>query len=255
MTWIGFGAISPDRRLYVYRECGFRKTKIEVWANEIRPLIEQDNPRVIKFCKSAGQDRGQEHTIQGQIEEAIGRPIELSNNTAGSRIAGKTLLHEYLRWQPKKLHAREIKEYDESYSQWLLRNRGLDEYRSYLSSFNPPEEETNIPKLQIFNTCDLLITAIKTCSYAKAGSDGKPKEDVAEFDGDDPYDGIRYMVDATDRYFEDSKREFDKVVETEKIVKTVEQNQDFTMFYRNANAMESRTRNLGVRRYHRRRTA
>lgn len=251
MTWIGFGAISPDERLYIYREFGFRKTKIEEWAPEIKTYIDEDNPRVIKFCKSAGQDRGLEHTVQSQIEEALDRPIELSNNSPGSRIAGKTLLHEYLRWKPKRLPVYEERIYNHEHSLWILRNRGEKEYHSYIDSFKPPEEEKNIPRLQIFNTCPLLITAIKTCIYEKAGADGKPPEDVAEFDGDDPYDGIRYMVDSAERYFADSSKEFQKVQEREILAKRLEANQDWTAFYRTARTLES-SKGQGIRRYHRR---
>ena len=249
MTWIGFGAISPDERLYVYRECAFRKIKIAEWAAEIKPFIDEDNPRIVKFCKSASQDRGQEHTIQEQIQEALNRPIELSGNNPGSRIAGKALLHEYLRWKTKKLPPFEQREYSHEHALWILRNHGDSAYHAYLNSFIAPGPEKNIPKLQIFNTCPLLIQAIKTCQYAKAGSDGKSPEDVAEFDGDDPYDGIRYMVDSADRYFSDSAKEFSKIQEKEAIIRRVQATSDWTAFYRQASRMESE-KGRGISRYH-----
>ena len=74
MTWIGYAAVSPDKRVYIYREQHWIKTKIAEWAPYVKELIELEKPRVIKFCKSAGQDRGQEHTIQQQIEEELGLP-------------------------------------------------------------------------------------------------------------------------------------------------------------------------------------
>ncbi len=64
MTYIGFYAVSPQRRLYLYRELYWLKTKIEEWAPVVKDFMERENPRIIKFCKSAGQERGQEHTIQ-----------------------------------------------------------------------------------------------------------------------------------------------------------------------------------------------
>jgi len=250
MTWIGYGAISPDKRLYVYREQAFTKTKIEEWVPQVKYFIDKENPRTIKFCKSTGQDRGQEHTIQQQIESALGRAIELSGNLPGSRIAGKILLHEYLRWHPKYSAPVDKPVYSDEYASWILRNRSMKEYESYLNTFKEPEEENNLPKLQIFNNCPLLVTSIKSCSYDKS-TNGKPAEDVAEFDGDDPYDGIRYMVDTADRYFNESASEFEKVQKREKLAQELEQNQDWTRFYRMARKLESSEKFQPIRRYHR----
>ncbi len=80
MTWIGFGAISPSGRLYIYRELYWIKTKIEEWAPTAKELLDAENPRLVKFCKSAGQEHGQEHTIQEQISSALGRQIELTSS-------------------------------------------------------------------------------------------------------------------------------------------------------------------------------
>src|SRR5213592_1124829 len=162
MTWIGFGAISPSGRLYIYRELYWIKTKIEEWAPTAKELLDAENPRLVKFCKSAGQEHGQEHTIQEQISSALGRQIELTNNSPGSRIAGKQLIHEYLRWRPKPVAVRDAKfDYNEEHAMWIIRNRGMGEYRSYMNSFVSPEPENNLPKLQIFKSCRVLIDAIK----------------------------------------------------------------------------------------------
>jgi hypothetical protein len=266
MTWIGYGAISPSKRIYIYREQTFIKTKIEEWAPEVRTYIDAEKPRVVKFCKSAGQDRGQEHTIQQQIESALGRPIELTSNAPGSRVAGKILLHEYLRWKPKpKIPAAEQMPYDHEYALWLWRNKGEQVYRAYLAQYDPAVEETNLPKLQIFrceetNTehfghpfcCNTLIETIKACTYDKP-KNNKPAEDVAEFDGDDPYDGIRYLVDAAEHYFEEAQDEFKKVQAQEEQVKRLENNQDWTGFYRNMRAIESAGQMNAVPRYSKRR--
>jgi hypothetical protein len=51
---------------------------------------------------------------------------------------------------------------------WIMRNRGMNEYNSYLKSFEPVVEEKNLPKLQIFrDACPVLVDAIKACSYDK----------------------------------------------------------------------------------------
>lgn len=245
MTWIGFAAISPDRRLYIYREMHWTKTKIEEWAPYVRELIELENPRMIKFCKSAGREMGQENTIQEQISTALGRGIELTNNTPGSRVAGKQLIHEYLRWKTKHQISKTNKlTYSEERAMWLLRNRTMNDYRSYLNSFIEGEPETNLPKLQIFKSCRVLIEAIKACSYDK-----KNVEDIAEFEGDDPIDGLRYIVDAADRYFETAAEEFKKIQKKEELVNLLVRNNDWTAFYRNSRRLESDSSPMPVRRY------
>jgi hypothetical protein len=239
MTWIGYAAISPNRRIYIYREQYWTKTKIAEWAPYVKLHIDKESPRLVRFCKSAGQDRGQEQTIQQQIESELGISIELSNNSPGSRIAGKMLIHEYLRWHQKYVNPTEIPEYSEEYAMWIMRNRGINEYHSYMNSFTPPEPEMNIPKLQIFrDACPILIEAIKACSYDKPKGN-KPAEDIAEFEGDDPIDGLRYLVDAAEGFFEDSAEEFKKVEKQENLIKQLEANQDWTAFYRNMQKIES----------------
>jgi len=264
MTYIGFYAISPSKRLYLYRELYWLKTKIEEWAPVIKDYSEVENPRIIKFCKSAGQDRGQEHTIQEQIETALGRPIELSNNSPGSRVSGKMMLHEYLRWKPRPtIPASEMPIYSEEKAMWILRNKGLIEYKSYLGLFDPPEEETNIPRLQIFkcseegdheshpNCCPIMVEAIKSCSYAKNTSEGKPAEDVAEFPGDDPYDDLRYAVDSAEAYFNDAQDEFSRVVKQQELLARLAQNDNMTAFYIAMRKNEEGNTPKMMRRFHR----
>jgi hypothetical protein len=238
MTWIGYAAISPTKRVYIYREQYWIKTKIAEWAPHVRLHIDRENPRLVRFCKSAGQDRGQEHTIQQQIEEELQQSVELSNNSPGSRVAGKMLIHEYLRWQPRYVNPTEIPVYDEEYAMYVMRNRGLAEYKSYINSFVPQEPETNIPKLQIFKGCNTLIEAIKACSYDKPKGN-KPAEDIAEFEGDDPIDGLRYLVDAAESFFDDAGQEFKKVEKQEQLVQKLDETKDWTAFYRNMNKIES----------------
>jgi hypothetical protein len=264
MTYIGFYAISPSKRLYLYRELTWLKTKIEDWAPVIEDFIKRENPRVVKFCRSASQSRGQEHTIQQQIETALGRPIELSDNNPGSRIAGKMLLHEYLRWKQKPfIPPQDLPVYSEEYAQWILRNKGLEEYKGYLSIFDPHEPETNIPKLQIFccedkvhdghpNCCPVVIDAIRACSYNKPKAN-KVAEDVAEFDGDDPYDDLRYACDSAERYFVEASKEFEKIQKQEILTQVLMGNQDWTAYYRNMRVIDSPVPKMQVvSRFHRR---
>jgi len=244
MTWIGYAAIAPSKRVYIYREQHWVKTKIAEWAPHVKAYIDKENPRLVRFCKSAGQDRGQEHTIQQQIEDELKVPIELSNNTPGSRVAGKMLIHEYLRWTSKFVNPQDIGQYDEEYAMWIMRNRGMSEYKAYMESFNPREEETNIPKLQIFEgACPVLVEAIKACSYDKPKGN-KPIEDIMEFEGDDPIDGLRYLVDAAEGYFDESNQEFKRVQKQEELLQRLNMNNDWTAFYRNSTKLESETVDL-----------
>lgn len=265
MTYIGFYAISPTKRLYLYRELYWLKTKIEDWAPVIKDFVARENPKIVKFCKSIGQERGQEHTIQQQIESALDMPVELSTNSPGSRIAGKMLLHEYLRWKQKPIiPQQDLPKYSEEYAMWLLRNKGMMDYKAYLSLFEPPQEETNIPRLQIFrcaednhvghpNCCPMMIEAIKACTYAKP-KDDKPAEDVAEFDGDDPYDDIRYACDSAERYFDDASTEFEKVQKQAALAEALSHTHDFTAYYRNMQVVESQQSAMqSARRFSRRR--
>jgi Terminase-like family. len=263
MTYIGFYAVSPQKRVYLYREIYWTKTKIEEWAPIVKDFIERDNARTVKFCQSAGQNRGQEHTIEQQISTALDRPIELSVNSAGSRIAGKMLLHEYLRWKKKPVvPPSEMPIYSEEKAAWIMRNKSLEEYKSYLAMFTPPEEEVNIPRLQIFrckeenhdghpNCCPVMIESIKACSYDKKSKDGKPAEDVAEFEGDDPYDDLRYALDSAEKYFDEANDEFKRVVREATIINQLQNTGDFTAFYRNMRSVESSEQVMPVRRFHR----
>lgn len=237
MTYVGYFAVSPSKRLYLYREQYWKQTKIAEWAPYIKQLTDVENPRIVKFCKSAGQDRGQEQTIQEQISSELGIPIELSNNSPGSRIAGKILVHEYLRWKSKYVPIKEMPKYNEEFAQWTLRNKGLVAYKEYLRHFDLPEEESNLPKLQIFNTCQVMIDGIKACVYDKP-KDNKPAEDVAEFDGDDSYDCLRYACDTAESYFVDAQDEFTKFKKREELSNLLVTQQDYTAFYRNMHRLE-----------------
>jgi hypothetical protein len=265
MTYIGYYAVSPTKRLYLYREQWWVKTKIKEWAPYVKEFIEKENPRIVKFCRSAKQDRGQEQTIQEQISEALDVPIELSDNTPGSRLAGKTLLHEYLRWKQQHVPVQEMPKYNDEYARWLLRVKGLDTYKRYLKLFDTPEEEKNIPKLQIFlcegdhptnhghaNCCPIMVDSIKACNYDKP-KNNKPAEDVAEFEGDDAYDDLRYACATAESYFEEAAEEFKKFQEREHLTQQLANTGDFTAFYRNMRTMEAGDEEMikPIQRFHR----
>jgi len=256
-NWVGFFAVSPNKRLYLYRELTWTKTKIAAWGPIVKDYIDIESPRVIKVCKSAGQDRGQEHTIQTEIEKELGTPVTLTTNSPGSRVSGKTLLHEYLRWVPKKLpKPNEVLKYSEEYAMRLYRLKGQEAYDAYQSLFIPAEPETNIPKYQIFccnkmnhdecsNCCPMAIEAIKACNYADSKND-KPAEDVAEFNGDDAYDGQRYAIDTAETYYVEASDEFKKVVKRQAMEHALRASGDYTAFYRNAEKSDPTNKQLNA---------
>lgn len=247
MTYVLALAISPEGRIIGYRERAYQKTKIAEWGAYIREDVDLENPREIKLCRSGGQDRGQEHTVETEISMALDRAVSLTNNQAGTRISGKALLHEYLRWKPKYVPKQDTRLFDTEKAAYIMRNRGLDEYHAYLQSFIPPEPEKTLPKFQIFSTCKLLINAIKSCVYDKTHP-----EDVAEFPGDDPYDTVRYGLDACNKYVADSKGDFNKIQQTQQILDMLSKTNDMTAYYRNMRKLDTNQSSGPISRYHHR---
>ncbi len=266
MCWVGFFAVSPTRRLYLYKELNWTKTKIAEWGPLVAAELDEIQHRFIKVCKSAGQDRGQDHTIQTEIERELGRPVQLTLNSPGSRVAGKMLMHEYLRWKPKpQVPLKDRPEYSEEYAMRIFRLQGQEAYKNYLKLFDEPEEENNIPKYQIFlckelgdheghsNCCPKAVESIKACNYPENAKGDKPVEDVAEFNGDDPYDGQRYAIDAAEQLFEDSAEEFEKFKKQNKMEALLKESGNWTAFYRQAEKLEATPQIPVARIFHRRR--
>lgn len=231
LTYALFGAVSPNKKLIAYQERAFKQEKIEEWGAKLRPLIDQADPADIIICHSAGQNRGEPHTILEQVETALGRSLRLSEK---DRIAGKMLLHEYFRWKPIDQFYDPNLKYDDEFASWILRNKGLEYYKSYLAQFNPPEPEMNLPKFQCFN-CPILVDTIKACVY-----DPKNPEDILEFSGDDPYDTVRYLVSATDRFFSNASDAQVKLHQQQELIEHLERTHDMTSFYHRARIMESK---------------
>jgi hypothetical protein len=265
-NWVGFFAVSPTKRLYLYRELVWTKTKIAEWGPIVKGFMDNEAPRFVKVCKSAGQDRGQEHTIQTEIEKELGMPVILTTNTPGSRVAGKMLMHEYLRWIPKpKVPIQDRPIYNEEVAMRIYRLKGQQAYENYLELFQPETIEDNIPKYQIFlckesnhdghiGCCPNAIEAIKACNYPENGKGDKPIEDVAEFNGDDAWDGQRYGLDAAEQLFDESAEEFTKFQKQFEFEQKLKSSGDWTAFYRQNEMLEGNkhTALKTVRTFHRR---
>lgn len=229
-----WGAISPDLRLHVYREYSCKKEKISTWATEIGRL-NRDEPLVDSvICKSAYQDRGDEFTIAEKFEEFSGLSIRAADN---DRVSGLLLMKEYIRWKEKpdrKLYPEE--DYDSERATEILRKFGTPAYKQYLDSFDATaSKETNLPKLQVHESCRELRKCIPLCVY----SDTK-EYDIQEFEGDDPYDTCRYLIKSADFYMhETGKMKFEQ--QRASIMAQRANKRDETLFYRQMQALERQT--------------
>lgn len=250
-TFIIWWAISPEGRVFIYRAYAVKKVKIKQWARDMAlltgPQHIKDSVRDIGICFSATQDRGQDQTIFEQVAEALSEASFKCGLTLGdrNRVAGKQLVHEYLRWKPLPSVKEIVGEYDPELARRIERLHGRDELIRYSQYFQPEEPEYNLPRLQIFSkdfegnvdctkALELLVEAIPTCVY-----DETKKEDVAEFDGDDPYDCLRIGLYRLRDYFKDAVDEHDKFKRIGMAAKILEQTGDQTSFYRVCEAAEA----------------
>ncbi len=232
MTWVGWGAISPDGRVYIYREFTCRKTYIEVWASDIARLSQFDgNVKAHVLDPSAWQERGEPKTIHQQITEATGWSWERALN---DRVGGKLALHEMLRWTPRPPARVTPEGFNEEMWARIFRMHGEKAAEQYRASFTPRPPETNLPKLQIFNTCPQLISAIQACVPKKSNP-----EDVEEWDGDDPYDGVRYLIKRCEKYLHEAQVEQKRRQTLEKVLTQFQNDGDMTAFYRRMEKLDA----------------
>src|SRR5205814_5026170 len=90
---------------------------------------------------------------------------ESSENTPGSRIAGLQLIHDYLRWEKKEtLKSKELF-YDMKVAQEIYRIYGPIALENYKKQFYDEPDEENLPVIQIFDQCKVLIDTIPMCIY------------------------------------------------------------------------------------------
>lgn len=234
MTWAGWAALAPDARIFMYREFTAKKRSIPEWGADIARLCRLDENIVdIEIDPSANQKRG-EKSIKEQFIEASGL---VPNDADNDRVSGKMLLHDMLRWTPRPPKYIPQEGYLHETAMRILRMHGelaMDEYRNM---FEPEPEEKNIPRLQIFNTCRSFIDTIPTCVY-----DEKKVEDVKEFNGDDPYDGGRYLLKAIDRYLKTCRVEAGLRTRRAEIINRLQETGDQTTFYREMRRYDSESK-------------
>lgn len=240
-TWVGWAAISPDSRCFVYREYCHHREDISVWGANIRRASQFELDSIVAkvLDPSAWQKRGTK-TVAEQVEEATEWRWEQADN---DRIGGKLLVHEFLRWRPRPARYVPKDGYNEDTFQWVLRNRGSEAAAAYYAMFQPEPPEGNIPRLQITKSCVELRRTIPLCVYEQ--KDGFNTEDVAEWQGndehpgDDPYDGVRYLLKAVDRFCRQSSREHTKRSRLASIQQRLEETGDWNTYYRQMGKMEA----------------
>jgi hypothetical protein len=243
LTFALWGAISPDERLIVCREYAIRKAKISTWGSEIGKLSQGERYVDILMCRSAWQDRGDDKMIHQLFTDYSGLVPRKADN---DRVGGKLMIQDYLRWKPKPIMKSPAQFYDGELAQRILRLNGLKAYDEYLESFRPEEPEVNIPKIQVMESCKILRDTIPLCIY-----DENNKEDVKEFDGDDPYDTLRYLVKGAENYIKSSVKEHEKRTNFAKIITQQQEQPDMNRFYMQMALHESKNKGGGaIRRYH-----
>lgn len=239
MCSVGWAAISPEPRVYVYRHQAFFREKIAEWTPKVKQFIETDKPNDVIICHSANQHRGDPHSIIEQVSEALDIPIRLGER---DRVGGKNLVHEYLRWRAvTSVQSQSVEKFSEVTAQWLIRNKGLAAYKNYIIGFSPENVSEVIPKVRFFNTPEIKMIwdALKLCTYNKSSRDGKNSEDVAEFDGDDPYDMLRMLMHAADQFFQQSQSAQSKINVVNNVITQFESTGDVTSYYRNMRRVEN----------------
>ncbi len=227
-------AISPDHRAYVYRERAWHNKDISYWANEIREINYEnsENPIQTTLCGSAWQNRGSE-LIADEFQRYSNLVPSSSENTPGSRVAGLQLVHDFLRWEKVRPLMAKGEFYDLALANEIYRNYGPTALESYKKQFYDEPEESNLPILQIFDTCQVLIEAIPMCIY-----DDKRIEDIAEFEGDDPIDNLRYACKTVKKYLLGEIGNLSIMEKRQSIVSDYNTDSDTTRMYRRMEALE-----------------
>lgn len=234
MCYAMWGAVAPNHRVYVYRERSWYGRDIPYWASEIRQIHDENNelPMHTILCGSAWQNRGGE-LIADEFQRYSDLAPSSSENTPGSRVAGLQLVHDMLRWEKKISLVSKKEFYDLAKAQEIYRNYGPTALENYKKQFYDEPEEENLPVLQIFEGCKVLIDTIPMAIY-----DDVKVEDIAEFEGDDPIDCLRYFCKAAKRFIAGEIGSLALAEKKQNIINDLQMNQDMTSFYRRMEMIE-----------------
>jgi hypothetical protein len=231
-TFAIWGAISPDERCYIYRTYKSKKSTIRQWGSDLARISQFDGKITrVTLDPSAWQQRGYELTIAEEFQKASGFIPEKADN---DRHSGISLIHEFLRFNPKPPKKLPATGFSMEIANSILRMQGTKAYDEYLDMFKPEAPETNLPKLQFFypGTEDIL-SALQSCQYKE-----RDKEDYEEFDGDDPVDCTRYLLKASKVYLEEARNRQKYLQLEADIHKQLEESGDQTSFYMRMNYLD-----------------
>lgn len=239
-TWVGWGAVRDDKRVVLYRERVYEKTNIAVWGADIARLCQDESESIVRAVldPSAWGKRGEDKTLAEQIIEATGLNFEKADN---DRLGGKALMHEFLRWRPRGSRYVPQAGYDDQAALRILRNHGPEAFKEYSALFEPEAEEKNLPKLLVCRSCTEFRKVIPACVYPDE-KPGKRAEDVAEFIGDDAYDGGRYLIKAIHDYWTLSTKLSEQHSKLAGIVQDLERTNDWNTYYRRMDSYDSEYR-------------
>lgn len=234
MCYAMWGAISPNNKVFVYRERAWYGRDIAYWASEIRNVHNETGelPARTVLCGSAWQSRGSE-LIASDFQKYSDLVPESSQNTPGSRVATLQTVHDLLRWEKKTSLISKNEFYDLGKAQEIYRNYGPIALQSYKAQFFDEPEEDNLPVLQIFETCKILIETIPMCIY-----DEKKIEDIAEFEGDDPIDDLRYFCKTAKQFLTGEIAGLSLAAKKQQIVQEANETGDMTSYYRRMEYIE-----------------
>lgn len=242
MTHAMWGVPLPKRRALIYKEFATVKQEgnaeivdpqtVKVWTTSVANecILEGIVPHIV-LDPSAWQNRGVKTIAEQFIEtwKEVTKQSPKIEKADNDRIGGKMLVHDYLRWKPRPRLAEELKqEYNPDLAAWIMRNRGIEAHRVYLSQFAPQSDVIDevLPRLQVTNNCKILIKTIPLCIYDEKKGD----EDVKEFKGDDPYDNLRYFLKKIDTM---------KVTDLPPAVQELSSVNDINNYYRRMEALEA----------------
>jgi hypothetical protein len=239
MCYAMWGAIAPNHKVYIYRERAWHGRDIPYWASEIKEIHNENNeePMHTILCGSAWQNRGGE-IIADEFQRYSGLVPSSSENTPGSRVAGLQLVHDFLRWEKKTSLRSKSEFYDMSVAQEIYRNYGQNALENYKKQFYDEPEENNLPILQIFEECKILIDTIPMCIY-----DDKKIEDIAEFEGDDPIDDLRYFCKAAKRFISGEIGNLSAAEKIQSVLSEYKIDNDVTRMYRRMEVLERQDMN------------
>lgn len=240
MTHAIFSAINPlpseafPAKVYIYKEYAAKKEKISLWASNLKVMAYGEDLRDVVLDPSAFGIRGDEKTIAEQFADSFGREARRADN---DRIGGKLLVQEYLRWKYNEKRQLPTGRYDHDVALRIRRTHGEEGLREYERTFLLDEDEGFLPKLQIFDTCKELINCLPLCIYNK-----NKVEDVEEFDGDDPYDNLRYNLKACQNLLVTGTSSALQEEQRVQVLNALAKTQNMTAFYMNMNNLESKER-------------